>query len=296
MVGGLVEDDQVVRGADEAGDHHATALAAGEVADALLLLVAGEEERARQVAGLLLAGAEAALVGGDHALQVLPDGEHRVDVLLRLAEVAHLDLRADLELAGVGLQVAEQRAHQRGLAGAVGADDADPVERLDGEVEAVEEHLLAVALGDALGAQHVVAHARRLRELQVHHVELGGAVHQLVFLVALEPRGAAAGLLGALAGLVAHDVLLFRADLVELLLVVALAGEHALAAQVDEVRVVAGVLQDAALVHLDDAVHHGVQEPAIVAHHEHGARVLVGQEVLQPASALDVEVVGGLVE
>ena len=296
MVRRLVEDDQVVRGAHEPRDHHAPALAAREVADALLLLAPGEEERARQVARLLLARPQPALVGGDHALQVLPHREHRVDVLLRLAEVAHLDLRAHLHLARVRGEVAQERPHQRGLAGAVGADDPDPVHRLDGKLQAAEERPVAVRLRDALAPQHVVADARGLRQLQAHHLELGLVLDQLVLLEALQARGAAARLLRALARLVPHDVLLLGADLVQLLLVVSLAGEHALAAQADEVGVVAGVLADASLVDLDDAVHHVVEQPAVVAHEHHGPRVLLAEEVLEPAPALDVEVVGRLVE
>ena len=53
--------------------------------------------------------------------------------------------------AVVRLEVAGQDPQQRGLAGAVGADDPDDVAGRDGEVEALEEGAVAVAPGEVLG-------------------------------------------------------------------------------------------------------------------------------------------------
>ena len=146
VVGRLIQDDQVVGGADDASNHHATTLAAGEIANAFLLLRTREQECAGQIARLLFTGAESAFIGSDHSLQVLPHGEHGVNVLLRLPEVAHLDLRAHLEFAGIRLQIAKQCAHQCGLAGAVRANNSDTVERLDCKVQLIEEDLVTVTL------------------------------------------------------------------------------------------------------------------------------------------------------
>ena len=42
VVGRFIQDDQVVGGADDASNHHATTLTAGEIADAFFLLRARE--------------------------------------------------------------------------------------------------------------------------------------------------------------------------------------------------------------------------------------------------------------
>src|SRR5690606_26999805 len=51
----LVEDEEVLRAREEPGEHGAGALAARELAQRAVLLRAGEEERAGEVAGRLLA-------------------------------------------------------------------------------------------------------------------------------------------------------------------------------------------------------------------------------------------------
>ena len=63
-----------------------------------------------------------------------PDGLLVVERLARLIDVGELDARADADLAGVGLLGAGQHAKQRGLAGAVRADDADDAAARQAEV------------------------------------------------------------------------------------------------------------------------------------------------------------------
>ena len=296
MVRGLVEHEQVVAARDQARDHRARPLAAREFAQHLLLLAAAEQERARHVARLLLGELGAARTRRDGALQVLPDGERAVEVLVRLTEPARVHLGTALDGAAVGLELAQQRADERGLAGAVGADHADAVAGRDEEVEGAEELALAELLGDLLGHEHRVAHARTARQADLHRVELDRTLHQLVALEALEARGTAAGLLGALARLVAQDVALLAADAVELLLVHAHLGEVALGAKRHERLVVARIAAHLAFVDLLDAVHHAVEQATVVADDHHRALEGLGQEGLEPLAALDVEVVRGLVE
>ena len=69
---------------------------------------------------------------------------------------------------------------------------------------------------------------------------------------------------------------------------------HQLAGLVPEV-VVADVHLYLAVVYVDDVRAHVVQEVPVVAHDEHGALV-VHEEVLQPDDALQIQVVGRLVE
>jgi hypothetical protein len=53
--------------------------------------------------------------------------------------------------AGVGRHRAREHAEQRGLARAVGPDDADRVAGADPELDAIEHDQFTVALDDALG-------------------------------------------------------------------------------------------------------------------------------------------------
>ena len=73
--------------------------------------------------------------------------------------------RADLPLtepdgAGVEVEVAGQGGEQRGLAGAVGADERDQLSPADVEVDVVEDGAAAEADGHALGAEPGGAHAQ----------------------------------------------------------------------------------------------------------------------------------------
>ena len=67
-----------------------------------------------------------------------------------LRVVADLDAAADLDRAAVVRQLAGDHAQQRGLAGAVDADDADLLAAPDREVDAREHDVLAVRLRQAL--------------------------------------------------------------------------------------------------------------------------------------------------
>ena len=72
--------------------------------------------------------------------------------------------------------------------------------------------------------------------------------------------------------------------------------ELSLATLLDEGPVVAGILQDPTGLDLDDPLHHPVEQPSVVADQDDGAVELVGQEVLEPLAAEDVEVIRRFVE
>ena len=110
--------------------------------DARLLPTAGEAEPRRELAGADLLAAE-----GRPLLDVLD----RLDdaPLLEALELAHLlgeegdgDRLADLAPPARQGQLARQRAQQRRLAGAVDADDADPLARREAPGDAVEQEPL----------------------------------------------------------------------------------------------------------------------------------------------------------
>ena len=148
IVGGLIEQQHVAAGAQHLGEVHAVALAAGELADQLLLLRALEVEAADVAARgrLVVADLDHVEAAGD----LLPDGLLVIERLARLVDVGQAHRRADADLAGIGCFGAGEHAEQRGLAGAVRADDADDAAARQVEAEVVDQQPLAVALAQAL--------------------------------------------------------------------------------------------------------------------------------------------------
>ena len=68
--------------------------------------------------------------------------------------------------AGVGRERAGQKVDQRGLARAVGADDADPVAAHDPHRKIAHDCAIAIGLADPLGVDH--QRARRFGVLRDH--------------------------------------------------------------------------------------------------------------------------------
>ena len=128
----LVEQQDV--GLLEQGEQQlqAPALAARECADRRELRVAVEPELAHQ---LHVVERGLVLVAGDGVAHTLV----HVEVAAELVVVADLDRAPDLDRALRGLQPAGDEIEQRALAGAVGADDADAIARLEHVVERLQD-------------------------------------------------------------------------------------------------------------------------------------------------------------
>ena len=121
------------------------------------LACVGEREAGEQVVGDRARVLQVTQLGDQH--EVLPAGEHLVDrgelagQADRLAHVA--GVRGDVEAvhgggARVGLQQRRQDPHQRGLAGAVRAEQREDAARLDVEVDAAQHVQVLERLLDAL--------------------------------------------------------------------------------------------------------------------------------------------------
>ena len=95
----------------------------------------------------------------DAAGDLLVDGLVGVERLPALVDVGQLDGRPDRQRAAVGLLGADDHAEQGGLAGPVGADDADDAARRQREGQVVDQQAVAVALDQVLGLDHHVAQA-----------------------------------------------------------------------------------------------------------------------------------------
>ena len=288
MVRRLVEAQQGGRPHQHAGQGQARLLTAREHRHLLVHAVTREEEGAED-----RAQPRVRRLGRDrlHLFQHRARRIQRVELVLGVIMDGHV--RAQRALAAIEGQHAGQHLEQRGLAGAVVADQRHPLAALHREVDAAIDHVVAVGLVDAGQRGHATARAWGLREREVHLPAHPGQLDALDLGQHLHPALHLAGLGGLIAK--ALDEAL---DLGDALGLVARARLQQLApglALDEEVVVVAGVDREALGREVGDRGHHAVDEVAIVRDHHHGA-VVGGQEVLEPRQRGEVEVVGGLVE
>ena len=226
----------------------------------------------------------------------MPDGRilqpQLVELVLR--EIGGLKFRRPAHLARHrGQSPAEQLAEGR-LAVAVRAEQRDAVIRQQGQVQPRQHLALAIAGADILQRDHRRGEGllgpRQAEGLNVAIDDHRDLAH---FLKALHPRLSLAGLGGL--GLEAVDeglqVLAFR------VLLFPGAGElHLLfGALLGEGRIAAAVERELALVEVQDVVDAGVEQFAIVTHHQHGMRITF-QIIVEPERPFEVEIVRGLVE
>ena len=266
----------------------ASALAARQHGDLLVDVVAREEEGAEDGAH---ARRQCVRVGVLHLLHHGGLAVQRVGVVLRV--VARRDVAAEHHAAAVGRELAGDDLEERGLAGAVGADDGDLLAAADREVDPIEDDEVAVGLRDALDADDLVGRARAGREAEAHRL----AALEHLDVVELLERLHLALRHGGLAGLGAEAI-----D--EPLEALALAGDvlgrrlqdARLLGALDGVRlVVAAVLADALRLEADDARDLLVEELAVVRDEDEGVAVPL-EELAEPGHRRHVEVVGRLVE
>src|SRR5690606_27116873 len=122
VVGGLVQDDQVVVVDEQPGQGGAPPFAAGQVADGGPQVDVGEQV-AEDVTDLLVTGP---LVFGPPGEDGFLDGQGGVEVVA-LGQEADPQASAVRHAPAVGFEDPGYERDERGLAAAVAADDADPV-------------------------------------------------------------------------------------------------------------------------------------------------------------------------
>ena len=190
-----------------------------------------------------------------------------------------------------GLLLADDHAEQRGLAGAVRADDADDAAGRQLEGEIVDQEPVAEAFADMVCLDDHVAEARARRngDLRLAVVVAAGLRHKLV--IGLDARlGFRLARLGA------------RPDPVELAGERPLLGLVLLAFDLEPLllllepgRIAALIGNAGAAIELERPFGDVVEEVAVVGDHDHGAGI-VAQMMLEPGDAFGVEMVGRLVE
>ena len=164
IVGRLVEQQHIAATAQQLGQMHAVAFAAGQILDELLLIRSLEVEAANVGAGtdLIAAHRDQVEAIGDF----LPDGLAAVEGIARLIDIGQPDGIADPQRAAIRLFLTDQHAEQGGFAGAVGTDDADDAALGQAEVEAVDQQPVTKALAQAGRFHHEFAQARPRRNVQ----------------------------------------------------------------------------------------------------------------------------------
>ncbi|CAM2143964.1 conserved protein of unknown function [Pararobbsia alpina] len=309
VIGRFVEQQQVGALPHNHAQHEPRLFAAAHRADRLMDHVAAEVERAEERAKRLLG---AALAGGAHVRRrVLGEADHvlhrRVErtqhVEFLLCEIADVQALAFADFTGDRRQRVRHRLHQRGLALAVGAEDADTLPGQHGTADAPHD--------DGRGRTRLCVGGRRVAEARVHHrqqrvrdverflefeVELRIGEHGRDLLHAFERLDAALRLLRLRGlGLEPVDELLQMGDLLRLLGHRGLLQYELLGAHVFELAVVAAVTHELGVVDVHGHLRHPVEELAIVADHDHGALIAL-EPRFQPNQRVEVQVVGRFVE
>ena len=163
--GRLVEHEQRRAAGDRARDQHALALAARQIAQLAAREVGGVDLFERGARGVAIGAARQA----DEAARPLPahqhelgdrDREDRVERAL-LRHVAHAQAGRALDAPRDRRLQPQQRAHERRLAGAVGADDRPQLAGRDRRGDRRQDAALVVADAQLDGAQQRGAGLRR---------------------------------------------------------------------------------------------------------------------------------------
>ena len=291
IVGRFIEHQDIGGLQEEASQEEPVALASREHLGRHPDPVGGEEEVpeiAVDVARPSLEGDGLRLSGDIPSHALLP-----VDLVPELVEVDDLELGSEGDRSGFGLEPAEQKFQQGGLAASVRTDDADLVAAPEGGAEVAHDRGSSVAEADILGLDDLLSGGRPLLEFDLCRA---GA------LATFAPLGAQ-GLEGADAALVPgapclHSLtqpgFLLGELLVEcspLLLLRLQRGTLPFEVGV----VIAGPACEVPPVEFDDACGEFPQEGAVVRDEEEG-RLDLEQEVLEPEDRFEIEVVGRLVQ
>ena len=210
-----------------------------------------------------------------------------------LIEARHLEVGAEPHRAGIGRQRAGEQVDERGLAAAVGPDDADAVAAQDARGEIRHDRLRAERLGDRLGLYH--ERARRLCRRCLDH----GLARPLAKIApglpkALQRRHAPHVALATRGDAVAHPVLLAHDLAVELVLGLLLLGQLLVAPGLEPAEAELDAAGAAAIEPHGDA-REVLQEASVVAD-QHQRAAAPGELPLQPLDRRQIEMVGGLVE
>ena len=290
MVGRFVEDDHV--GAEEGRkpEQQPRLLAAGQALDQGVAGLARKADRADACAHLALRRIRHQpadmIVGRAVGIEL---------VELVLGEIADRQFFRARDAARKRRELAGEQFHQGRLAVAVGSEQRDAVVGVDPQGDAVEHRLFRLVADrdlvdrDDRRRQHFLGRRKR----DVAHVlrhQRGDRLHPLQHFHARLRLARLRGL-----GLEAVDKGLQPLALVGLPLGVLGVEHFARGALFLERGVGALVERQLAAIEVQDLVDRGVEQVAVMADDDHGARI-VRQMILEPQRAFEIEIVGGLVQ
>ncbi|CAM2156142.1 conserved hypothetical protein [Paraburkholderia tropica] len=309
VVGRLVEQQQVGALPHDHAQHEPRLFAAAHRAHGLVNRIAAEIEGAEEGAKRLLG---AALAGRAHVRRRVPgEADHvfhrRVlraqHVQLLLREIADVQPLALADFAGNRRERVRHRLHERGLALAVRAENADALPGQHGAIDpahddrgrCVRRGILRRGVTEAR-VQHRQQRVRDVERFLELEVELRFRQNRCDLLHAFERLDPALRLFRLRSlGLETVDELLQMGDLVRL------AGERGLlqlelfGAHVFELAVVAAVAHELRVIDVHRHLRHRIEEFAVMA--DHDQRALIALEPrFQPDQCVEVQVVRRFVE
>ena len=289
IVGRLIEQQHVAALEQRLGQMQTTAFTTGQTANLLLLILALEVEPSEVSPRWHF---EAADIDDVQTLgDFFPDVVRAFQRFAGLLDIGHLDGLADDDFTAVGLLLAGNHPEQRRFTGTVGADDADDGTGGHDETEIIDQHPVAVALGDVLELEHRIA-----QPLSHRNEDFLGFVALLVVVGAELFKALQTRLALGLAPLrVLTHPLQLLADGPLTSRFARLFGLESVFFLIEPVGVIALVRNTLTAIEFENPLGRVVEEVAIVRDRNDRTGEL-GQKHLQPFDAFGIKVVGGLVE
>ena len=222
----------------------------------------------------------------------LGDGPGGIECVAQLVEVGGFEIRAEPHRSAVGRECAEDQPQQRRLAGAVFADQREPIAAHHTQVQSVDHGPIAETFADfgQLGDQLAGALAGVERQLEVADAL---APRRAFAAEPLEAHDAAGVARASRFDALAYPRLFLRPEAVELARGGLLGRQFGRASAFPRT-VIAGIRAQKSAIEFDDAGSHAIEKRTIVGDHDQCRSAQ--QQVFEQRDAVDVEMICGLVE
>ena len=293
VVGRLVQHQEVRIPHQHRTEVKLALLAAAQLVNVVVLLLGRKEEELQKLRSRHVLAAQIYVIGNlrNHVNHLLVFTEFQS--LLR--EIAEANRLADVKLAAVGLNFAQQHLDEGRFSRSVITHNTHFLEAGKVVVEVVENHLFLSPVVESLA--HILAFKNLRtyingRSLQSYLPVFDALLRHLLQLV--ESILAIFRLVSARLRLTAHPV---EFPAVEILRVLYFGSQivHSLLPLLQIISIIAAVGVDGAVVEFQNRIAHLVQEESVVRNHEDGL-VSAVQITLQPLYHLQVQMVGRLVQ
>ena len=216
-----------------------------------------------------------------------------IELVAELVEVGDLEARSESNRSAIRRDLAEEKANERRLAGAVWSNEPDAIAACDGRGEIANDDTLAVREAHAASLDHEPA--RSLGLLGLEFDRAGAFTPSAAF----DPEGLECAHTPFVPGTTslnprADPDLLLRQLLVELFPFTRFGGQRG-ALSLEVLVVVRAPIDEPPAVELDDSSRDASQEGPVVRH-EQKRRPAVDEKILNPFDGVDVEMIRRLIE